>query len=156
MTQKAIQDCYPEDFSYCYGCGRLNADGLQIKSYWDGTESVARYRPADCQIAFPGYVYGGLIASLIDCHCIGTAAAAVCREQGLLMDTDAAPRYVTGSLKVDYLAPTPMGMELEIRARPVEIKDKKVTVEAEVAADGRVCATGRVVAVRMPEGMLDR
>ena len=36
MTEKAFQDFYADDMSHCYGCGRLNPDGLQIKSYWDG------------------------------------------------------------------------------------------------------------------------
>ena len=40
MTSKAFQDYYPDDVSHCYGCGRLNPDGLQIKSYWEGEESV--------------------------------------------------------------------------------------------------------------------
>jgi len=36
MDHKAFQDYYPHELSHCYGCGRLNEHGLQIKSYWDG------------------------------------------------------------------------------------------------------------------------
>jgi hypothetical protein len=39
MTQKSIQDFYPDDFAICYGCGRLNQHGHQLKSYWDGDET---------------------------------------------------------------------------------------------------------------------
>jgi len=153
---KAFQEYYSDDLSHCYGCGRLNEHGLQIKSYWDGEESVARIVPRETYIAIPGFVYGGLIASLIDCHCTGTAAAAKYREEGRGMDTEPALRYVTASLKVDFLAPTPLGVELEIRGRVIEIKEKKVVVEATVLAENKICATGKVVAVRMPKTMLSK
>ncbi len=153
---KAFQDYYPEDLSHCYGCGRLNEHGLQIKSYWDGEESVAKLIPNEKYIAIPGFAYGGLIASLIDCHCTGTAAAAKYREEGRDMDTEPALRYVTASLKVDFLAPTPLGVELEIRGKVIEIKEKKVVVEATVLAENKICATGLVVAVRMPKTMLNK
>jgi len=153
---KAFQDYYSDDFSHCYGCGRLNEHGLQIKSYWDGEQSVARLIPDENHIAIPGFVYGGLIASLIDCHCTGTAAAAKYRAEGRDMDTEPALRYVTASLKVDFLAPTPLGVELEIRGKVVEIKEKKVIIEATVLAENKICATGKVVAVRMPKTMLGK
>ena len=150
MNEKAFQDYYPDDLSHCYGCGRLNENGLQIKSYWDGDESVAIFRPRAYHTAIPGYVYGGLIASLIDCHGTGTAAAAAYREAGRDMGTDPAFRFVTASLHVDYLRPTPLA-ELEMRGRVREIKGRKVIVEIEVRAEGEACARGEVVAVRMPE-----
>ncbi len=153
MTQKAFQDYYTEDFSHCYGCGRLNEHGLQIKSFWDGDESVAKLLPNENHIAIPGYVYGGLIASLIDCHCVGTAAAATYKSEGRSMDTEPALRFVTASLKVDYLAPTPLGVELEIRAKVSELTKKKVIIEAKVIADNKICAKGYVVSVPMPESM---
>jgi uncharacterized protein (TIGR00369 family) len=153
---KAFQDYYPDDISHCYGCGRLNEHGLQIKSYWDGEESVARLVPNENYIAIPGFVYGGLIASLIDCHSTGTAAAAKYREQERKMDTKPVIRYVTASLKVDFLAPTPLGVELEIRGRVVEIGEKKVIVEAKVLAENTLCAKGKVVAVLMPKTMLKK
>jgi len=154
MQEKAFQDFYPDEFSHCYGCGRLNEHGLQIKSVWDGEESVAVFSPDKRYMALPGFVYGGLIASLIDCHCTGTAAAASYRKEGRPMDSEPAFRFVTASLKVDYLAPTPLGTALEIRGRVVEIKEKKVIVEATVTAGKTVCATGTVVAVRLPASMM--
>ena len=150
---KAFQDFYPDDLSYCYGCGRLNEHGLQLKSYWDGDETVAIYQPRPYHIAIPGYVYGGLIASLIDCHGTGTAAAAAYRAQGREMDTEPALRYVTASLHVDYLRPTPLGVPLEVRGQVKEIKGRKVVVEATLSAQGQVTARGQVVAVQMPESM---
>ena len=153
MNQKAFQEYYPDDVSVCYGCGRLNEHGLQIKSYWDGEESIAVFTPRPYHTAGPRSVYGGLIASLVDCHSTGTAAAAAYRAEGRSMDTMPALRYVTASLKVNYLKPTPLGVPLEIRGRVKEIKGRKVIVEATLTAEGQVRAQGEVVAVQMPEHM---
>ena len=154
MKPEAFQDTYPDDVSHCYGCGRLNEHGYRIRTFWEGDESVTRFTPAAYHTAIPGYVYGGLIASLIDCHGTGTAAAAAYRAEGREPGSEPALRYVTASLSVDYLAPTPLGPELEIRGRVKEIKSRKVVVDARLLAEGRVCATGQVVAVRMPEALI--
>ena len=153
QPEKAFQDYYPDDLAQCYGCGRLNAKGLQIKSRWDGDETVARFTPRPEHIAVPGYVYGGLIASLIDCHGTGTASAAAYRAEGRDMDSPPPLRFVTAALKVDYLRPTPLGPELEVRGRVKELSGRKVIIEAWVAVEGEVCARGEVVAVRMPDTM---
>ena len=154
VNQKAFQDYYPEELSHCYGCGRLNEDGLKIKSYWDGEETVAVFEPRPYHIGILGYVYGGLIASLIDCHCIGTASAAAFRAEGRDLETNLPLRFVTASLHVDFLRPTPLGVPLEVRATVREIKDRKVVVSATVSAKKRLCARGEVIAVQMPEQMM--
>ena len=156
MNQKAFQEYYPDELSYCYGCGRLNEHGLQLKSYWDGEETVAVFHPKPYHMAIPGTVYGGLIASLIDCHATGTAAAAVCRHQGRGMHTEPPLRFVTASLHVEYIRPTPLGVPLEVRGRVEEIKGRKVVVSATVSVNGEVCAKGKVVAVQMPEHMMPK
>lgn len=153
MEQRAFQDYYPDDLSYCYGCGRLNEHGLRLKSYWEGDETVATFTPESYHIAISGYVYGGLIASLIDCHGTGTASAAAYRAAGRAMDTEPSLRFVTASLHVDYLRPTPLDVSLEVRGRVKEIKGRKVVVAATVSARGEVCARGEIVAVQMPEQM---
>ncbi len=154
MTDKAFQDYYPDQLSYCYGCGRLNEHGLHVQSRWDGEEAVCTFQPHRYHIAIPGYVYGGLIASLIDCHCTGTAAAASYRAEGRAMGTEPALRFVTASLHVDYLKPTPLGFPLEVRATVKEIKGRKVSLSATLSANRELCARGEVVAVRMPEHLV--
>jgi acyl-coenzyme A thioesterase PaaI-like protein len=156
MTQPAFQDFYPDELSYCYGCGRLNEHGLQLKSHWNGDETVATFTPRPYHIAVPGYVYGGLIASLLDCHGTGTAAAAAYRAEGRPLGSEPALRFVTASLKVDYLRPTPLGVPLELRGRATEVKGRKVVVSATLSAEGQVCARGEIVAVQLPEHMLSQ
>jgi acyl-coenzyme A thioesterase PaaI-like protein len=120
------------------------------------TKPSADFVPKPYHTAIPGYVYGGLIASLIDCHGTGTAAAAAYRAEGRAMDTEPPFRFVTASLKVDYLRPTPIDAELEIRATVKEIKGRKVVVAATLSANGELCARGEVVAVQMPEQMIPK
>ena len=153
---KSFQDYYPDDLAMCYGCGFQNEQGYQIKSYWDGDETVCRFSPQPYHSAIPGYVYGGLIASLIDCHATGTAAAATYRAQNRPMDSDPPLRFVTASLHVDYLRPTPLGPILEVRGIVKEIKERKVVVAATVSANGQVCARGEVVAVKIPKQLEPR
>ena len=148
---KAFQDHYPADVAHCYGCGALNTHGHRIKTHWDGDVTVTRFTPQPFHTAVPGFVYGGLIASLVDCHSTGSAAAAMARSQGRELDTPPVPRFVTGSLQVNYLKPTPLGVELELRGTIKEIKGRKVIVETTVLAGGVATATGTVVAIQMPE-----
>jgi acyl-coenzyme A thioesterase PaaI-like protein len=154
MQTEAFQDTYPDSFSQCYGCGRLNAHGLQIKSFWDGDESVCVFRPQPFHTAFPGYVYGGLIASLIDCHGTGTASAAAYRAAKRPMGSEPVLRFVSASLHVDYLRPTPIDRPLELRGRVKTAKGRKIVVAIDLSAGGAVCARGEVVAVQMPEHLM--
>ncbi len=156
MERKAFQDYYPDMFSHCYGCGRLNDHGLKIKSYWDGDESVCTVKPEPHHIGMKDFVYGGLIASIIDCHSTGTAAAAAYRHEGREMDTDPPLRFVTASLHVDYLKPTPIKGPIELRSRLKEVKERKVIVETDLQVNGTLCARGTVVAVKIPGSMIPK
>ena len=149
----ALQDLYPDDFAHCYGCGRLNSHGLHVKSMWEGDECVAHFHPEPYHIALPGFVYGGLIASLADCHAMATAAGASMRAAGAVPGRDETPRFVTASLHVDFLRPTPLGPDLLLRARAAEIGERKVVVEMTIAAGDTETARARVVAVRAPTTM---
>lgn len=152
MEAIPIQDLYPEVVAHCYGCGRQNELGHHFQTVWDeeADEGVTLFTPQPHHMAIPGYVYGGLIASLLDCHGVGTAAAAVRRARG----EDHELRYVTASLHVDFLKPTPLGPELEARGKVVEMGEKKVVVDVRMLVEGVECAKGRVIAVLMPKIMM--
>jgi uncharacterized protein (TIGR00369 family) len=154
VPASAVQDFYPDDVAHCYGCGRLNQHGLHIRSAWDGEQTVAVLTPREYHTASPGFVYGGLIASLIDCHGTGSAALAAYRAAGREPGSLPPLRFVTASLKVDYLRPTPIGLPLEARGRIVEVKARKVIVDIDVRVAGEICARGQVVAVLMPEHLV--
>jgi acyl-coenzyme A thioesterase PaaI-like protein len=149
MTDQPIQNFYPDEVAICYGCGRLNENGLHLQTFWDGQEGIARFTPRPYHAAFPGFVYGGLLASLIDCHSMGTAIAATYHAEGRPPGSLPEITYVTGNLNVFYLRPTPLGVELVLRARVTEITPKKALVAVSVFAGPDECARGEVVAVRV-------
>ncbi|PKP08466.1 MAG: thioesterase [Bacteroidetes bacterium HGW-Bacteroidetes-4] len=151
MEIKGVQDFYSDEFAHCYGCGRLNHDGFQIKTRWEGDETVSVYTPRKYHTAMEGFVYGGLLASLIDCHGTGSGALAYAREHGIELTEYNAPRFVTGSLTVNYKKPTPIEGPLEIRGKIKEIKGRKVISEINLWAGGEICVTGEVLAVLIPE-----
>lgn len=153
MTEeiKGVQDYYPNDVAHCYGCGSLNEYGHQLKTFWVGDETVSRFTPKDYHTAIPGYVYGGLIASLIDCHGTGTAALAAYKNENREPGTNPPFRFVTASLQVDFIKPTPLGIELELRGKIFEVKGKKVISEISLYADNKLTAKGKVIAVQMPD-----
>ncbi|AWD66408.1 MULTISPECIES: PaaI family thioesterase [Priestia] len=148
---KAIQDEYPDDFAWCYGCGRLNQDGYHFRTGWLGEKTITLYTPKPEHTAIPGFVYGGLLASLIDCHGTGSASLALYRKNGCeIGDSAEPPRFVTGSLHVDFKKPTPQGEVLKAIGTVEEIHPKKWRVKTEVYANDIIVATGEVVAVVMP------
>jgi acyl-coenzyme A thioesterase PaaI-like protein len=149
MSLSAIQDLYPDDLAHCFGCGRHNPHGHQLKSYIEGEDVVARFTPKDHDVSIPGFVYGGLLASLADCHAMATATAADLRSSA-----EPAPRYVTASLRIDYLKPTPLGMELQITGRVTERSPRKKIVAITISAAGMITVRAEVVAVRMPKEMV--
>ena len=157
--KKSFQDYYPENLSHCYGCGTSNDHGHHLKSYWHKNSknndemTIAHFTPKSYHTAIPNFVYGGLLASLIDCHGTGSAAAISYKRANRDMDTEPAFRFVTAALNINYLAPTPMGVELELIGTFSEVKEKKVIVDISLSAQGKICVQGQVIAVKMPDTM---
>lgn len=149
MPRIAFQDRMPDN--HCFGCGPHNEGGLRIKSYWAGaSESVCRYRPRPHQAAGPkGFLNGGVIATLMDCHSVCTAVAEAYRREGREVGEGDLIWYVTGSLHVDYQRPTPIDAEVALVARIRDVGERKTVLDCELAAGGEICATARVVAVRV-------
>ncbi|HLR18246.1 MAG TPA: hotdog domain-containing protein [Alcanivoracaceae bacterium] len=150
MCERAFQDYYPAEFAHCYGCGRLNDQGHQLKSYWNGDTTLARFTPAPHHTGgVPHNTYGGLIASLLDCHGAATAAAASCRAEGRSLEDLPFVRFVTGTLNVVFHQPTPIDTELEIHGDIEEIGTRKVVVGLRLYAHNTLCASGTMVAVKL-------
>ena len=149
-SSPAIQDLYPDDFAHCYGCGRYNTVGHQIRTYPNGSTTETEFQPASHHTGGLDFVYGGLIASLIDCHSTGSAAIFWMRANGQPIGPSEAARFVTARLEVDYLAPTPL-TALRLVGSAIEVGERKVVVATELEADGAVTARGRAVLVKVPE-----
>ena len=146
--ERAMQDVIRV---HCFGCGALNERGLQIKSYWEGDDVVCRWQPQAHHIGYPGILYGGMIAAIVDCHCMWTATAHAYRRAGEEM-REGDPRYfyVTGALKVNYRKPVSIERPVELRARVAEFAERKVTVTCGVLSAGAQVADAEVIAVRVP------
>ena len=142
-------------YNHCVGCGRTNERGLQIKSHWDEHDSgtaVCDFEPRPHQSAYPlDVLNGGIIATLIDCHSIGTSIADGYRRAGRPIGDGDVILYATASLNVSYQKPTPISGPVRVVARVVEATERKTTVESTVLdKDGVETASGEVVAVVVP------
>lgn len=132
--------------SVCFGCGPANEEGLRIRSFIDGDECICDYEPLPHQNAFPGVLNGGIVGTLLDCHCNWTAAYHLMRAAA---DGD-LPSTVTADYTITMKRPTPMDGTLQIRARLVSMDGPKAVVEGEIHAGGKITATcrGTFVAVK--------
>ena len=143
---KSLQQTYAPH-NACFGCGPSNEKGLRIGSFLDGEEVVATWTPQPHHQAFPGVMNGGIIGSLLDCHCNWTAAYHLMQRAA----EQSPPCTVTANYRIELKRPTPM-VEVKLRARVVEITDDRATIEATLEADGKVCATCRGLFVAVKPG----
>lgn len=133
----------------CFGCGPKNADGLRIRSYeaGDGTV-VTTWHPRPEHEAFDGFVNGGIIGTLIDCHSNWTAISALMARNRL----EAAPSTVTAELTVQFQRPTASTEPMRLVGRAVEVRDDRVTVETTVVVGDVTTAKGRATFVTVKPG----
>ena len=151
MESLAIQDRYPQEYSHCYGCGTKNHEGLHLKSYLAEGEVVARVVPdAKYSGGLTDHLYGGMIASLFDCHGIACAAAQTYDNGSSSPESSGEPfRYVTASLKVDFKRPVPLHTELTIKGSVRSLEGKKAWVDLTMQVDGVTCASAEMLAIRL-------
>ena len=150
MDKMALQDFWPK--GSCFGCGPANQHGFQLKSYWSEDEKyiVATFDPQpQYNAGFPNVMYGGLIASLIDCHSIWTAISFTYRAEGRDHGAPPSISYVTGQLTVKYLKPTPLDQTIHLKARVEGEVGRKTNVICELGTAAEVTAAGEVIAVRI-------
>ena len=148
-----FQDHMPSNV--CFGCGRDNHFGLKISSYWDGDEAVCIWNSEEKYQGWKGIMNGGIMATIIDCHCMGAAMAAAYKSENRGLDTEPEYRYATGTLTVKYLKPTSNTKPVELRARVTEIKGRKVVLKCDVISDGELTAQADVIAIRVFDGSKD-
>ncbi len=150
MPDRFIQDHLRDNF--CFGCGADNPDGLQLKSRWQGNVVVADWTPHPEHAAGPKHILnGGIIATLLDCHGVGTAIAEAYRREDRPMSSDPEIWYATASMTVEYLRPAPIGGPVHLAAHVTEVVERRTTVECSLEADGKPRARATVQAVRVPD-----
>lgn len=147
MSSSYFQDHMPENV--CFGCGIQNPDGLHIKSYWEGNVSVCKWQSEEKHHGWASLMNGGIIATVIDCHCMGTAMADAYKKENRELDSLPEYRYATGTLNVKYLKPTSNLKPIELRATVTEIKGRKTVMQCEVLSEGVKTAEAEVVAIRV-------
>jgi acyl-coenzyme A thioesterase PaaI-like protein len=135
----------------CFGCGRENPDGLQISSYWAGDEAICIWTSEEKYRGWPHLLNGGILATLIDCHTMGTAMAAALRAEGRPLGSEPYYRYVTGTIHVKYLLPTPNDQPVTLRARVLEIKGRKVVMRCTAESQGQITVEAEVIAIRVSD-----
>ncbi|MEQ9426324.1 MAG: PaaI family thioesterase [Cyclobacteriaceae bacterium] len=148
-----FQDHMPENV--CFGCGSRNHEGLQIKSFWEGEETVCLWESQEKYHGWPKLMNGGIMATLIDCHCMGSAMAHAYKLEGRSLDSEPVYRYATGTLSVKYLKPTPNDKPVELRAKITEVKGRKTTLTCDFLCEGVKTAEADVIAIRVWDSSVD-
>jgi len=145
-NKQYFQDYMPGD--RCFGCGKANSHGLQIKSYWDGEFAVCHWQPQSYHEGWMHLTCGGIIATVVDCHCIATAMATAYRNEQRGLDSEPQYLFATGSINIRYLKPASVSAPMELRAQVVQIKnDKKYTLQCDVIVNGEKTADAQVIAL---------
>src|SRR5205823_5904136 len=147
--EQSLQEKYAPQ-NMCFGCGAANPDGLHIRSFLENSdesrasgEVVAEWKPQKKYEAFEGVLNGGIIGTLLDCHCNWTAAYHLMKRAG----ENRPPCTVTAEYAIKLLRPTPTNDSVFLSAKVVEISDDRASIEGTLSAAGKVCATCRGVFV---------
>ncbi|MBN1215742.1 MAG: PaaI family thioesterase [Candidatus Lokiarchaeota archaeon] len=149
MSQNYFQDSWPEELSYCFGCGRNNKHGLHIKSYWKGEEALCNWMPKDHLKAGEDILCGGIIATIIDCHCLNTAIAQAYKQENRKIGTEPFIPFATGTIKIELLRPVSLQKSIILKAKVKEIKKNKIYVSCDLFSNNILCAKGEISAIRV-------
>jgi acyl-coenzyme A thioesterase PaaI-like protein len=147
MTDESLQEKYAPK-NMCWGCGPANAEGLHIRSFPKNGEVVAEWNPEKKYEAFDGVLNGGVIGTLLDCHCNWTAAYHLMKRA----KDERPPCTVTAEYTIKLLRQTPTNEPVFLSAKVIEISDDRATVEGTLTANGKICASCRGVFVAVTEG----
>jgi acyl-coenzyme A thioesterase PaaI-like protein len=145
--EKSLQETFSPN-GICFGCGVANEKGLRIRSFAEGEEVVCHWQAEPHHQAFPGMLSGGIVGTLLDCHSNWTAAYHLMKQNG----KSAPDCTVTANYSVKLMRPTPFEATIKLVARVVESSEDRVTVEAELIVNDKVCATCRGLFVAVKEG----
>ena len=153
----AIQDRYGERFQHCWGCGPRNDLGLHLKTYpsLDGECCISRIKLEKAYTGgVPSNVFGGMIATIFDCHGTASAAWFAHHQKGLeLTETTLIGRFITARLEIDYLSPSPIDDEIVVISTLEELGERKAIISMEMTVATKVRAKAKMVAVAVKDHM---
>ncbi|GAB4401987.1 MAG: PaaI family thioesterase [Microscillaceae bacterium] len=143
-----IQDYMPQNT--CFGCGIQNPEGLRLKSYWESDVCVCDMPHLESKYqGFKGLLNGGILATLVDCHAMGTALSHAYHLESRPYGSLPAYMYATGSLQIRYLNPTPIDTPLRLLNRVQLVKDRKTVVISQIWSGDIQTAEAEVIAIRV-------
>lgn len=151
--EKYFQNHMPENV--CFGCGQNNHEGLQIKSFWEGDTGVCEWMPEEKYNGWKGLLNGGIIATLVDCHCMCTAMAEAYQSENRDLNSEPEYRYATGTMTLKYLKPTFIDAVVELKAKVTEVKGRKTIISCEVFSKGVKTVEAEVIAIRVFDSSKD-
>ena len=132
------ESLYPE--LTCFGCGHANPKGFHLRSYHEGELTVAEFVPLPEHDNGFGFLNGGIIATVLDCH-----GATVVMWEAAQREWHAEPGapvpFITAGFDVRFLRPTPLGPTVRLTASPVSIDDEVIVVTSSLEVDGKERAT---------------
>ena len=153
----AIQDRYGERFQHCWGCGPKNDLGLHLKTYpsLDGERCISRIKLENAYTGgVPSNVFGGMIATIFDCHGTASAAWFAHHQKGLeLTETTIIGRFIPARLEIDYISPSPIDDEIVVISTLEELGERKAIISMEMSVAGKVRAKAKMVAVAVKDHM---
>ncbi|WP_317931866.1 PaaI family thioesterase [Halioxenophilus sp. WMMB6] len=137
----------------CFGCGQENPDGLGIESFWsneDPETAICRFTPSPQHMSGSRkFLNGGIIATIIGCHCVCTAIADGYRRQNRAIGSEPTIWFATGELNLKYLRPVSLNNTVELRAKVITVKPRKTRLECQLWSEGRPCVSAELLAVEV-------
>lgn len=136
---EALEDLLP---GTCYGCGSLNEHGYQIKSYWDGEVCTCTWQPAPYHHGGANFLYGGIIASVLDCHLCMAGILGLYASAGRVFGDDKGPQLfaVTANLNIDYLKPAPVEEAVTLTATLDSVEGRKIRTSGTLGIGDEIMA----------------
>lgn len=139
MGGRALQDAV--DWQ-CFACGRLNQQGLRIRSYWSGDEVVCTWQPDPLYVGHPERLHAGLVATIMMCHLVWTATAVAHQREGREIREPIDFTYGTRSFKLDIFRQFPIYAAVSFRARVKEMAEESAIVRCSAYVEGAEHARG--------------
>ena len=128
----------------CFGCGHGNPKGLKLRSYPADGYVTATFTPWPEHNNGLGYLNGGIISTVLDCHSAAAVTLEAERRHWPALPGAALP-YVTAGLNVRYLRPSPLFEPVELRATITSAAEAEMTAEVELIWDAKPRAAATAV-----------